>query len=856
MIPENILRHRISNKEKYANDSEWAIQYIDTIIPSFTRTSSHSHLYDEMLSNYRLYNNIINQEEFDKFCNYYGVDVGAIQDEILPYNKTYAKINLLCGEELKRGSGYKVHLANDVAIKRKDDELRAKISERIDQELNLVVREQEMLQQGIPQEQIDLQLKEEKEKLAPDLNIKEFRSELEILANHIINYGTYDQNVKSQKNEGFKHALLTDLEMVYVGMHRGKPIIKVMNSINSFFHKSPETKYIQDGDYAGRRWMTTRFQAMDEYLDIMSEKDKDTFMNRFGPTLRSGGLNKAPDMNFENTQRYRDLHRLNAEANIYEGVGSYSTDKNFTYKYDNVEVIHVEFKTEREVGFLTTYNEFGYEVIDIVSDEFKVPKNATKINFINKFGNNTVKYEWSDFEGRYNCIEWIWIPRVWEATRIDGDIYVNIREKPNQPFSINDPYGSCKLGYHGVVFHDMNAKSVSVMSRMKPFQYLYFIAMNQMNHLVSRNFGPVLNYDLAQTPDFQDKYGRDNMEMSLYYLTKGLVFYNSMQNTQGGQMPSNRGNAVEVKNMSSTQDILNLSQMLEWLDEQIGMAAGVSKQRESQISANTNVTDNQQAIAQSMHITELIFNLHNDLWKHIFNSYISIFKFWVKQHFENNEGKREMVLNYMLPEGTSELFKVTPEHLEDVEFGLFVTDSGNSEAYRQQITQLLQPMIQNQMQGAVAISEILKGVVNGDSPEQIHKQIKTLSDEVQKRLEKQQEADTEIQKQSLALQREMQERSFSMEKELATVKELLKRQTEISKIELNNAAASESELGWLENERMYIESENELKRQQHDLDKRKQALEEKKHKDDVVLTEEELRIKEIAARKKPSSSSK
>ena len=51
-----------------------------------------------------------------------GLEVGQYEDEIQPYNKTYNKIQVLLGEELKRPFNYKVALVNSEGIRSKLEE--------------------------------------------------------------------------------------------------------------------------------------------------------------------------------------------------------------------------------------------------------------------------------------------------------------------------------------------------------------------------------------------------------------------------------------------------------------------------------------------------------------------------------------------------------------------------------------------------------------------------------------------------------------------------------------------------------------------------------------------------------------
>ena len=87
---------------------------------------------------------------------------------------------------------------------------------------------------------------------------------------------------------------------------------------------------------------------------------------------------------------------------------------------------------------------------------------------------------------------------------------------------------------------------------------------------------------------------------------------------------------METADYSNTTDLLNLANILSWLDQQIGMGFGISPEREAQFSSNTNVTDNRQAIIQSSTTTEYHFFYHNDVWKRVMTYYLNVFRLWAE----------------------------------------------------------------------------------------------------------------------------------------------------------------------------------------------------------------------------------
>jgi hypothetical protein len=73
-----------------------------------------------------------------------------------------------------------------------------------------------------------------------------------------------------------------------------------------------------------------------------------------------------------------------------------ATEGSYGHKtYQDILITHVEWKSQRKVGFLTFTNEFGEKEETTIDEEFEVPKNANKSR-IQKLGMNTEIIEWTD----------------------------------------------------------------------------------------------------------------------------------------------------------------------------------------------------------------------------------------------------------------------------------------------------------------------------------------------------------------------------------------------------------------------------------------------------------------------------
>lgn len=746
---KNRFKYHLSEKEKYANDMELAKEFMDDIIPHF----SHNWIrdYDNLLANYRLYNNDITREDFDRVCNPLGIDIGQYDEEVLPYNKTYQKIDVLLGEEYKRGLNYTLALLNPKAIEQKDKELRELYMAYVQEVVNQEMAALEAELQGAPQDEIE-KIRNEKlaSKTPKDIEAMTFLSQLEILGNNVLQYGIHDQRVKDLKNDGFKHAMLSDKEFIYVGVHKGEPHVTLLNPLLTFYQKDPETRYIQDGDWAGHRVIMSVQKVLEQYGGAMDKKDIKKLEDRI-PGERVPEITGQIDVNRESTLTNRALRRIHNEEYINEDLGSYGTADESYSSYaaweDYVTVVNIEWKWLREIVIVETIDEYGEPQMDILDSSFPIPDTASKVKFTNKFGDNSEKWEWIDeLTGVPYSVEKLWIPRVWEGMRIDEDIYVNVREKVHQPIDLDNPY-DIKLGYHGTIFNAMNAKSTSLMERMKPFQFLFFVVLHQIKELIPKHIGPVQNIDTSMIDpnlagikgeDEFDEQGADQfndaLAKTLYYRQKGLNIYNSLINNIGGisrETNVSRPQPGTIQNMTVAQDLNNLITLLGWIDQQIGMAAGVSPQREAMFSSNTNVTDNQQAIVQSSHITEHYFRKHNSLWKEVLESYVNYAKLaWGGKSFKKQ---------FLMQDGSLNALAVDPSSFENASFGLFITDTGRQEEYINKMEELALTFMQND--GSIEqISYILKARATGTSPEEVHREIVKLQKEKDERAAQQAES--------------------------------------------------------------------------------------------------------------------
>jgi len=85
----NFPKQRLSYNNKAKDDFAWAKKVMDSILahsPIDNWVINNATPYQRKLSNYQLYNNQLNQADFERACNPLGLDVGQLKDEIqLPF---------------------------------------------------------------------------------------------------------------------------------------------------------------------------------------------------------------------------------------------------------------------------------------------------------------------------------------------------------------------------------------------------------------------------------------------------------------------------------------------------------------------------------------------------------------------------------------------------------------------------------------------------------------------------------------------------------------------------------------------------------------------------------------------------
>ncbi len=668
---------RKSYKEKSKDDFAWGKENIDAVslrMYQFNENENTGYNSDvkRKLVNYQLYNNEIDQSDFEKECNPYNIKAEEFVDKIQPYNKIPNKVNVLLGEELKRPFNFKVLLVNDSAVNaytRAKTELQKKYVLHTFETEIANYKAQIAQQLGDPEseeeaQQMQQELQAEVDKIvSPELMEKylstNWRDGLEIAMDQLLQWFNRKLRIRMMKNDGFKHALISGEELVWVGVINGEPVVELLNPVKFIGHKDSEIPFYQDGFFAGYRTRMTPSSILDRYGDDLKEEDKQKIDKATAVSSLYGITDKMLSKEINLLDLNKSLEwRLTKGATTLINTGSYGPSA-----INDLDVIHVEWVSQRKYGFFTYIDDNGEEQLDLMDESFEIPDVATKVKYTDKYGKGRLKYTWIDDNEQPIELEWIWLPEVWEGTRIAFEIYVNIRPKPYQARSLRDPY-KVKLGYHGLCYNNMNASNISLVDRAKPFQYLYFILLHKMKEVVAKDMPPLTMIDMSMIPKTLTN------EQWLYYYKQGLGFYDPNQNNEGNPSTTSgqKGPAFEV-GRSAMQHVNGYIELLAWVDVQISEVMGVTKQREGNTGQYETATNAQQSIVQSSNITEILFSMHNSLWEQVLTSLVET----AQLCYKDNPKKIPVVLDDL----SRAIIELHPDDMTDIELGAFISDNIN-----------------------------------------------------------------------------------------------------------------------------------------------------------------------------------
>lgn len=682
---------------------EWKESCVDYIIghSASSRNGNNRSREEEMQTYYDLYNSIYNEKDLKYVTNPFKQDDGfpaTAQD----YNIIKPKIDLLLGEETKRPFNFRVVRTSDIATSNLQDKakqllidyVQASIMSKLGPEEQ--ARYQEALQSGeiMTPEQIQKYL------------TKDYKDIAEIAAQHSLNYLKQKLNVTHEFFKGWKDALIAGEEIYYVGVINGEPYVERVNPLSFSYEQSADLEFIHEASWCCRKMNMSATEIYDRFYDKMSEKQLNELLDMMDDGTR-GGLN--PQV------RKTSLDYPHIKTRTINGFSS-----NPFQNADNINVWHCCWKSFKKIGFVTIINpETGVEEEFEVDESYKVT-------------------------GREVNVEWTWIIEVWEGYRVGEDLYIGIQPVEYQHISADNP-NSQKLPYTGVVYNNTNSSPRSLVSMMKPLQYMYIVIWYRLELAMARDKGKVVTMDITQIPKSM------NIDVAkwMHYLgALGVNFVNPYE--EGWDIPGREGgkpsqfNQITALDLTMANTIDQYINLMDKIESMVSEITGVTKQREGAISSNELVGNVERSVVQSAHITEPLFWVHNQVKKEVLSMLLNTAKFAWK-----DSDKR--CVHYVLDDATRAFLTLSDDFFyEDMD--IFLDDSTKNQQQLEALKQLMQPAMQN---GASLLD--IAEIITMDNINMIKNRLEDIE---QKRMEQQQaleEQQAQREQQMIQMQNEVKE---------------------------------------------------------------------------------------------------
>lgn len=688
---------------------DWKKSCVDYIIGKSqggSRNGNNRTRKEEMQTYYDLYNSIYNEKDLKYVTNPFKQQDGfpaMAQD----YNIIKPKIDLLLGEETKRPFNFRVVRTSEIAT--------SEIQDKAKQMLIDYIQATIMSKLG-PEEQARYQQALESGEIMPPEQIQKYMSKdykdiAEITAYHSLNYLKNKLNITHEFFKGWKDALIGGEEIYYVGILNGEPCLERINPL--YFDYDTETsdlEFIHDAQWCVYEMKLSVTDIYDRYYDKLSEKQLNELLDLMSDSAK-GGVN--PEV------RKTSLDYPHIKTHTINGFSTNPFEDG-----SNISVWHTCWQGFKKIGFVTITDPETGEPVEYVVDE---TYNVT---------------------GMELNVEWKWIIETYEGYRAGEDLYFGMQPIEYQFVSADNPNAQ-RLPYTGVIYNNTNSKPRSLVSMMKPLQYMYIVLWYRLELAMARDKGKVVNMDITQIPKSMNI---DVFKWMHYLSALGVNFINPYE--EGWDIPGREGgkpaqfNQITALDLTMANTINQYIMLMDKIESMLSEISGVSKQREGSISSNELVGNVERSVVQSAHITEPWFWTHNQVKRQAISMLLNTSKWAWKDNKTN--------LQYILDDATRAFITLSDSFFYE-DYDVFVEDTTKNQQQIDALKNLMQPAMQN---GASLLD--ITEIITMDNVTMIKNKLEEIE---QKRMEQQQameQAQAEREQQMLQMQNEVKEEELML----------------------------------------------------------------------------------------------
>lgn len=798
----------IPKKEK---DEKWAAWNLDWLewqgLKQIRRNARR------LMKNYKLAKGIIDKSDYivEENNDYRDIvetltkeDVSALELKFYPIIPNV--INVLVAEFAKRSTKLTYRAIDELSYNELLEQKRQMVEDVLMQDARIKVASA-LMDKGLDPDSEEFQQETSPEKLKslPEIEMyfrKDYRSMVEEWADHQHKVDVERFRMDELEERAFRDMLITDREFWHFRMMEDDYEVELWNPAITFYHKSPDSRYISQANWAGKTDMMTPSDVIDRYGYLMEEEQLAALeavypIRSAGYTI--GGLQndgsfydgtKSHDWNTNMPSLAYRQYTTAMGGTVLEGgdiITQILSEGEDYYDQGTAYLLRVStiyWKSQRKVGHLISINDNGEVEMDIVDEDYKITtkpiydtrlmKNKTKENLV--YGEH---------------IDWIWINEVWGGIKIGPNIpsfwgmnnpggftpmYIGVDRPKIGPLRFqfkgdNTLYG-CKLPVEGSVFSDRNTKSTALLDLMKPYQIGYNIVNNQIADILVDELGTIIMLDQNTLPrhSLGEDWGKGNY-------AKAYVAMKNFQMLPLDTSITNTENALNFQHfqkldLSQTERLMSRIQLANHFKQQAYEVIGVTPQRMGQQIAQMTATGVEQAAAASYAQTEMFFIQHCDyLMPRVHQMRTDLAQYY-------HSTKPSTRLSYITTADEKVNFEINGTDLLMRDLNIFCSTTAN---HRSILEQLKQMAMQNNTTGASVYD--LGRIVQSDSIAQLNTVLK--DSEAKQQQAKQQEIEAQQKMQEEKLKADAEE--AKLKREYEEVQKEKDRQTEILVAEIRAA---------------------------------------------------------------------
>lgn len=667
--------------------------------------------------NYDLLNGKLHMTDLELILNPDHIKAGFVPDRIQHYPIMNSKLNVLRGEESKRVFDFRVVVTNPNAISEIETHKRDELLHKLQQLIAETSQSEEEFNQEL-------------QKLS-DYYTYEWQDMREIRSNALLNHYMKEYNIPLLFNNGFMDAMAVGEEMYQCDIVGGEPVIERLNPLKVRIFKSGYSNKVEDADIIIIEDYWSPGRVIDTYYEVLSKKDIE-YIEKLPDHVGQAAVDSMDNIDerygFVNNHMLSD--EISTEGFFWDPLGGADGVNNSLLPYDvagNLRVLRVYWKSRRRIKKVKSYDpETGEEIYTFYPETYIIDKDAGEEEQI------------------------FYINEAWEGTKIGEDIYVNMRPRPIQYNRLSNP-SRCHFGIIGSIYNLNDNRPFSLVDMMKQYNYLYDIIHDRLNKMMAKNWGKIIQMDLAKIPKGWD------VEKWMYYAkVNGIAVVDSFNEgnigAATGKLAGALNNAttgvIDAEFGNSIQSQINL---LEFIKMEMSDVAGISRQREGQISNRETVGGVERATLQSAHITEWLFVQHEDVKRRVLECFLETAKIALRG--------RSKKFQYILSDNSLRVMDIDGDEFAEADYGLVVDNGQGTQELSQKLDVLAQAALQNQ---TLSFSTIMK-LYSSSSIAEKQRLVEKDERAIQDRAAQAQQQQLEVQQQEAQMKQEIEMRKMEQE---------------------------------------------------------------------------------------------